>query len=69
MRTDPKREKVSEKSSYSERWRTTANVKLAADAVTVEPVSGLQHPQELGKIMGKRTLPLEYKVHPGLPRP
>jgi hypothetical protein len=42
---------------------------MVADAVTVEPVSGLQHPQELGKIMGKRTLPLEYKVHPGLPRP
>jgi hypothetical protein len=39
------------------------------DAFTVEPVSGHQHPQELGKIMGKRTLPLEYKVHPGLPRP
>jgi hypothetical protein len=42
---------------------------VAVDAFTVEPVSGHQHPQELGKIMGKRMLPLEYKVHTGLPRP
>ena len=42
---------------------------MVVDAVTVEPVSGLSTPQELGKIMGKRMLPLEYKVHAGLPRP